>query len=281
MDIDDVEETRGGAHVVIPGELITGDSAFMKGHGTFSAESSLFGSVAGTVERVNKLISVKPTRARYHGDIGDVVVGRILEVGQKRWRVDIGGRQDAVLLLAAINLPGGEIRRRSESDELHMRSLLAEGDMISAEIQAFFQDGAASLQTRSLKYGKLRNGSLVIVPSSLIKRSKSHFISLTNGVDVILGLNGHIWVSKHNQISQEAAMQPEGLFSNQNEPISKELRMQIARVCCCLNAMAKEGVMISETLLVYVIEVSARFDAKDILANSKEIMIEASQHLIH
>jgi len=44
---------------------------------------------------------------RFTGEIGDVVVGRITEVAQKRWKVDINSRQDAVLLLSSVNLPGG------------------------------------------------------------------------------------------------------------------------------------------------------------------------------
>jgi exosome complex component RRP4 len=64
-------------------------------------------SVAGQVERVNKLISVKPVKTRFNGEIGDVVVGRILELGPKRWKVDIKGRQEAILMLSSINLPGG------------------------------------------------------------------------------------------------------------------------------------------------------------------------------
>ena len=44
---------------------------------------------------------------RFNGEIGDVVVGRIIELGPKRWKVDIKGRQEAVLLLSSINLPGG------------------------------------------------------------------------------------------------------------------------------------------------------------------------------
>ncbi|KAJ1510446.1 exosome non-catalytic core subunit rrp4, partial [Coelomomyces lativittatus] len=42
----------------------------------------------------------------YSGDIGDVVVGRITEIGPKRWKVNIHARQDAVLQLSAIPLPG-------------------------------------------------------------------------------------------------------------------------------------------------------------------------------
>ena len=75
-----------------------------RGHGTYSVDGQLIASVAGVVERVNKLIYVKPLKSRYHnyerkicirtliivhsalirynGEVGDVVVGRILEVPQ-------------------------------------------------------------------------------------------------------------------------------------------------------------------------------------------------------
>lgn len=57
-----------------------------------------------------------------------------------------------------------------------------------------------SLHTRSLKYGKLRNGLLQPLSPHLIRRLKSHFHHLPppcgpQGVDVILGLNGWVWVS--------------------------------------------------------------------------------------
>lgn len=36
-----------------------------------------------------------------------------------------------------------------------MRTFFEEGDLLVAEVQAFFADGAMSLHTRSLKYGKV------------------------------------------------------------------------------------------------------------------------------
>ena len=36
-----------------------------------------------------------------------------------------------------------------------MRNFFEEGDLLVAEVQAFFADGAMSLHTRSLKYGKV------------------------------------------------------------------------------------------------------------------------------
>ena len=81
---------------------------------------------------MNKLISVRPPKARYTGEVVDVVVGRVVEVLQKRWMVDIGGHQNAVLLLTSVNLPGGQQRRRTTEDQLQMRDLYVEGDLNSA-----------------------------------------------------------------------------------------------------------------------------------------------------
>ena len=54
----------------------------------------------------------------------------------------------------------------------------------------------------------------------LIRRLKSHFFSLPCGVDVILGLNGYIWVSKHVEDGQEVGEQglnAQTVYSNQND----------------------------------------------------------------
>ena len=128
--------------------------------------------------------------------MGDVVVGRITEVGNKRWKVDVNGRQEAVLPLGSINLPGGAQRRRTMEDRLQMRQLFAENDVISCEIASLKgPNGVMHVQTRSMKYGKLENGQMVTVPNSLVKRVKSHFVTLRCGVDAVLGHNGCIWLT--------------------------------------------------------------------------------------
>ncbi|KAJ2907812.1 Exosome complex component rrp4, partial [Coemansia aciculifera] len=151
MEIDETPQKLDiASRIVTPGTAITSDSAFMRGHGTFSEHETIYSSVAGVVERINKLVSVRPLKQRYSGEIGDIIVGRITEVASKRWRVDVNARQDGVLLLSSINLPGGIQRRKSESDELQMRTFFAEGDLVFAEVQSYFADGALSLHTRSI-----------------------------------------------------------------------------------------------------------------------------------
>ena len=35
------------------------------------------------------------------------------------------------------------------------------------------------------------------MPPTLIKRSKVHFCTLSIGVDLILGMNGYVWIRQH------------------------------------------------------------------------------------
>ncbi|CAL9734608.1 exosome complex component Rrp4p [Monosporozyma servazzii] len=208
------EETNNddqlSSQIVTPGELITDDPIWMRGHGTYFLNERTYSSVAGTVSRVNRLLSVIPLRGRYAPETGDHIIGRIVEVGNKRWKVDIGAKQYAVLMLGSVNLPGGILRRKSESDELQMRTFLKEGDLLNAEVQSLFQDGSASLHTRSLKYGKLRNGLYIQVPSALIVRAKNHTHNLPGNITVVLGVNGYIWLRRTSQMDITKDLPPGG-----------------------------------------------------------------------
>ncbi|CRK30102.1 hypothetical protein BN1708_018425, partial [Verticillium longisporum] len=68
------KRARNAGHhdIVTPGEVITDDPQWMRGHGTYvsAADGSIVSSVAGTITRTNKLLSVRPLRARYTPEIG-------------------------------------------------------------------------------------------------------------------------------------------------------------------------------------------------------------------
>lgn len=72
------------------------------------------------------------------------------------------GRSDAVVCVTCFVIIMQ--RRRTAEDELNMRQLYQEGDLISAEVQSFYADGAVALHTRSLKYGKVRHWSCNTFP---------------------------------------------------------------------------------------------------------------------
>ncbi|KAG8847142.1 exosome non-catalytic core subunit rrp4 [Tulasnella sp. 330] len=252
-DADSMDLDFGDANITSPGQTITSSQAFMRGHGTYVDGEVVLASVAGTVERVNKLISVRALKSRYNGEIGDLVVGRITEVAAKRWKVDVNARNEGILMLSSVNLPGGVQRRKLESDELQMRNFFEEGDLLVAEVQALYGDGALSLHTRSLKYGKLRNGQFVTVSPMLIRRLKSHFIALPCGVDLILGLNGYIWISKHVQeFDQEGeeGFDAQAVYSNKNDDIDSNSRLAISRVSNIIRVLAAHSMPFTDSILV-------------------------------
>ncbi|KAG5440417.1 hypothetical protein PCK2_000550 [Pneumocystis canis] len=194
-------------------------------------------------------------------------------------------------MLSSINLPGGILRRKSETDELKMRTFFSEGDLLVAEVQTFFSDGSVSLHTRSLKYGKLRNGLLVQVPSNLIVRSNIHSYHLPNGTDVILGTNGYIWISKHTEISsseksgvsitriEEAS---ETIYSNINDDIEPYLLREISRVNNVIKALAACKVTINEKTILLGYEASMIYeDAAQLLWPSIQHEIYKQYYIIH
>lgn len=270
MDVDDdevqfVEEFTGIERLdVLPGDLVTTNPSFMRGHGTFlNADGELISSVAGRVTQINKLISVHAPRARFVGDTGDVVVGRIIEVqvGQKRWKVETGARLDSVLLLNHINLPGGELRRKTIEDEMMMRSYFKEGDLIVAEVQSGFQDGSLSLHTRSLRYGRIGQGTLVKVPPNLVERCKMLFHNLPMiGVHLILANNGYIWISP-SRTDEEL----EYGFDLSLEPLPLTTRQSIARMRNCIHIMKVGKILLNASSCLRCFEESMEFEVRQLL----------------
>uniref|UniRef100_H2YLH3 Exosome complex component RRP4 n=1 Tax=Ciona savignyi TaxID=51511 RepID=H2YLH3_CIOSA len=245
------------SYLVTPGDVITEDTDYMRGHGTYSIEGGegdkLHSSVAGVVERINKLICVRALKTRFTGEVGDIVVGRVKEVQQKRWKVETNSRLDSILQLSSVNLPGGELRRRSATDELNMREYLNEGDLISAEVQQVNSDGILSLHTRSLRYGKLSQGCCVVVSPSLIKRRKNHIHNLPCGASIILANNGFVWIHPSRS---ECDKDADGGFLISNEAINYDEREIICRLRNCVKCLAHRNVILFDTSVLYAYEAS-------------------------
>ncbi|CAG7948770.1 unnamed protein product [Penicillium nalgiovense] len=303
-----------GTGIVTPGEVVTDDPQWMRGHGTYMnpLSTSIIATVAGTVQKTNKLLSVHPLRARYTPEIGDLVVGRIVEVQSRRWKVDVAAPLLAQLPLSAINLPGGILRRRTSADELQIRTFFSEGDLVVAEVQSVHQDGSASLHTRSLKYGKLRNGVFLAVTgtggsaasSSSVKggvgagnsasgsalaapggsgtggvvrsRRQVWTVPTANGggeVNIILGVNGYIFISKNPEgadaassttenvsITRMEEMVSSSIYSSQNDDIPPQTRREIARLTQCIRVLVQNGVRVDEETVMGAYNASLQVD---------------------
>ena len=146
-------------------------------------------------------------------------------------------------------------------------------------------DGAATLHTRSLKYGKLRNGVFLAVSGSSgagVVRSRRQVwtVRAANGggeVDVALGVNGYIWLSRH--VGEKDDGQVEGrragisisnldeavsnsIYSSQNDEIAMPTRREIARLAGCIKVLAQEGVKVDEETVMKAYDASLDADVE-------------------
>lgn len=166
------------------------------------------------------------------------------------------GMKEAVLQLSSVNLPGGEQRMRSYEDQLQMRAFFNEGDLVSAEVQAMQADGAAGLHTRSMKYGKLENGQLYVVPACLVKRLKQHSVTLECGVDLILGNNGFVWIARARTEALGAEAEAEDLESDRlahaSTAVLPDERLRICRVRNSIAALCSVSALISPDAIMAI-----------------------------
>ncbi|KAL0915223.1 hypothetical protein M5K25_015625 [Dendrobium thyrsiflorum] len=249
---------------------VNNEEGILKGHGTSERDGQVVATLCGVVERVNKLVYVRALRARYKPEVGDIIVGRVIEIAPKRWRLEINFSQDAVLMLQSMNLPDGIQRRRTAVDELNMRSIFEENDVVCAEVRGFQHDGSLHLQARSQKYGKLERGQLLRVPAYLVKRRKQHFHDLEQyGVDLILGCNGFIWVGEHvvprdNEMVED---QESTLKDKEQSYTQLEIRQNICRIANSVRLLSALGFAISVDAIIDTAEASksSNIDIKDML----------------
>lgn len=335
-DEDELENKKLINQIISPGDLVIKSSEYMKGHNTYTTqehfeksnttqdgntksgeeELNIYSSTLGVLSKINKLISVTNINKNlYQAEIGDHIIGQIVEVtSAKKWKLNINGNNLATLQLSSINLPGGLLRRKNEQDELNMKQLLKVGDLINCEVQGVHASGNdINLHTRSLKYGKLRNGALVKVKMGLIQRKKTHthFFN-NNSIKIILGCNGFIWVSYERspidsvakdkgsesiktditRIEQDTSFE---IYSDINDPnIDLKTRILISKYVIIIKILAFNNLVINEQRINSVYELILSYNrnsggmshnsgsSKDVLflLNDPEVMKDIGYQLV-
>lgn len=282
--------------VVIVGDSICGgeriqklntsnDEVYLRGFNTFAGNNpsdialvhegagEIVAAINGHIEVTDRVVSVKGLLPRYQPEIGDVVVGRILEVTGNKWQVDVNSTQTAIMLLSNVTEPGGMLRRRGRGDELGMRQLFDQEDLVAAEVQRISPDGVVSLHTRAAeKYGRIGGfGVLVSVRPSLVKRAKHQFVELAEQhVRLTIGMNGNIWVSRKEETA-------DGTEDKEREA---EARQNVARVANCVKALGVAHIQIHPATIEAAVAASleAGFSAFDVSLEKNRDALLVSVH---
>ncbi|CAH2063112.1 unnamed protein product [Thlaspi arvense] len=279
-------QSPGNSVIVTESIPVNHEDAFLKGHGTSEVGGELLATVCGVVDRVDKLVYVRTLRARYKPEVHDIVVSRVIEVAQSHWRVELNFSQDGVLKLSSMNISDAVQKRRTSVDELNMRNIFVEDDVVCAEVGSFQRDGSLQLQARSHKYGKLDKGQLLKVDPYLVKRSNNHFHYIESlGIDLILGRNGFIWVGEHVQVRDPMAVDDEMISSytyNTRKGQSHtpfETRQSILRIGNAIRVLSNLGFTVTLEVIMETVNLSntKNIDIHDMLGSEFHVLIAENE----
>ncbi len=180
--------------VVIPGESIVEGENYLPGENTEKTDGKIISLRYGLAEEQNNLIKVIPLSGVYNPRRGNIVIGKIENITQNGWIVDISSAESAFL---SIN----EIPRYVNKDA--MEEVFKIDEMVIAKIWSMGKRGI-DLSIKSRGLGKIEEGIIFKVNSNKVPRiigkegSMIKIIKEKTKCDINVGQNGYILVKGSN-----------------------------------------------------------------------------------
>ncbi len=194
--------------LVVPGTLLA-QGPFKNGRGTFREGNRIYSTVVGLVEIRGDSIRVIPLEGPYIPEVGDNVIGKIVDVKFSNWTVDIGAPYQANLRVQ------DAVEERIDILKTDLRKIFDIGDVIYAKIKAYNEINQIDLTTKGMPFkgGPLRGGQLVKITPSKVPRligkggSMINLIKKLTGTRIIVGQNGWVWVSGRKEELEKLAIE--------------------------------------------------------------------------
>ncbi len=177
--------------IVVPGQLLADGMDYLPSSGVYREPEKIISTLLGLVNLEGRLIKIIPLRGRYMPKIGDIVIGRVVEMTFSNWFVDIGCTNNGVLSLS-------EVEEYVEKGT-DLSTYYDFGDYIVARISNVMRNNI-DLSMRGPSLRKLAPGRLLTINSSKVPRligkqgSMISLIKMKTGCKILVGQNGVIWV---------------------------------------------------------------------------------------
>jgi len=197
--------------IVTPGSVIA-DNSYNAGRGAIKTDQGIISLFVGLKEVRGRFINVVPLRGLYNPQVGDKVIGRIVDKTPVKWLVDINSKflgtlkpQDAVARSRDRDSRGGGKTygsyRPAKVDALETFKI---GDIVICKILSGDRLNEPEITTLGLDLGKVANGYVITIPPPKIPRvigKKGSMISLIKkhlNCKIFVAQNGRIWFRGKN-----------------------------------------------------------------------------------
>ena len=187
-----------------PGDIIA-EGDYTVGSNVYRRDNKIVSQVIGLVTIRDKQINVVSLKGKYLPRVGDLVIGKVIDVSLNSWTVDILSPYPGILK------PTSSIDRRFDPVKDQTRKIFDVGDVLVAKIFSYDRTRDPVLTMRSDNrsgsspyLGKLTGGRIVDVSPSKIPRligRRGSMISLIKqytNCKMIVGQNGRVWYKGNN-----------------------------------------------------------------------------------
>ncbi|OGS44875.1 MAG: RNA-binding protein [Euryarchaeota archaeon RBG_13_57_23] len=188
MQSSDTKENA--REIVVPGDLLA-ISSKKAGPGTYSEGGKIFASQLGIKSVRPDSISVVPLAGQYMPIIGDLIVGKIVDIGPSNWLVDINSPYPAPLHV-------NEVPWRVEFGETS--KFMGVGDVVLIKVVGVDERRRISVSMQDHGLRKLTGGTVMEISPSKVPRvigkngSMIQMLKNETACRIYVGQNGRIWI---------------------------------------------------------------------------------------
>jgi exosome complex component RRP4 len=221
--------------VVAPGELLA-EGDHVLGDNSFKVGTRIFSACIGIFEVDGSRVTVVPLKGGYFPRVGDLVGGRIVDVGLSGWTVDIRAPYEAMLPASETPGPRGP-RRRDLSESFDV------GDMVLSQVLAFDRTRDPLLTVKGPGLGKISTGRVVEISAAKIPRligRKGSMISMLKretGCQITVGQNGVVLVWGKSPENERVAV--EAIYMVEREAHTRGLTDRIREMIAKSNVVGE------------------------------------------
>jgi exosome complex component RRP4 len=179
--------------LVVPGQELAEGMDHLPGNGAFREDDKIYSSKVGLAHVDNRLLKVIPLGGKYLPKEGDVIIGKVIEIGLFGWRIDFGWSFFATL-------PLKEGSREYIPNGADLSQYYKIGDYVACKITRVVGSKVIDVSAKYPGTKRLTNGRLISVKPTRVPRiigKQGSMVSLVKektGVFIIVGQNGNVWI---------------------------------------------------------------------------------------
>jgi len=180
--------------IVVPGDLLAEGLSFLPSGKAFREDDKIYAATVGLVSIKGRVVKVIPLAGKYMPKKGDVVIGKVTNIGYAGWNLDINSPYSADLNIGEATTEFIDLAKTDLSKYFDI------GDYVLAEVINISEGKFVKLSAKRRPYRKLKGGNIIKVSPTKIPRiigkagSMIKMLKELSGCDIIVGQNGIVWI---------------------------------------------------------------------------------------